>query len=118
MIELTIEAKKKDLGGFEVGRILPSARRRMVGPFIFLDHMGPADFQPGQGVNVRPHPHIGLSTVTYLLEGEIIARDSLGSPQAIRPGEVNWMTAGRGIVRSERTDPFRREMGARLHGMQ
>src|SRR5665213_3264923 len=96
MIELVIEAKKKDLGGFEVGRVLPFARRRMVGPFVFLDHMGPADFAPGQGINVRPHPHIGLSTVTYLFDGEIMHRDSLGCEQAIRPGEVNWMTAGKG----------------------
>ena len=118
MIETILTANRKSLGDFEVGRVLPSARRRMVGPFIFLDHMGPADFQPGQGVNVRPHPHIGLATVTYLFEGEIIHRDSLGYTQAIRPGEVNWMTAGKGIVHSERTDPYRREMGARLHGMQ
>jgi len=118
MIEDIIKGNRKSLGDFEVARVLPSARRRMVGPFIFLDHMGPADFKPGQGVNVRPHPHIGLSTVTYLFEGEIIHRDSLGFTQAIRPGEVNWMTAGRGIVHSERTDPFRRDIGARLHGMQ
>ncbi len=118
MIETILTANRKSLGDFEVGRVLPSARRRMVGPFIFLDHMGPADFQPGQGVNVRPHPHIGLSTVTYLFEGEIIHRDSLGFTQAIRPGEVNWMTAGRGITHSERTDPHRRDIGARLHGMQ
>jgi len=118
MIETIITANRKSLGDFEVGRVLPSPQRRMVGPFIFLDHMGPADFQPGQGVNVRPHPHIGLSTVTYLFEGEIIHRDSLGFTQAIRPGEVNWMTAGKGITHSERTDPFRRDIGARLHGMQ
>lgn len=118
MIEMVIDARRKDLGGFEVGRVLPFAKRRMVGPFIFLDHMGPADFAPGQGVDVRPHPHIGLSTVTYLFEGEIHHRDSLGFEQAIRPGEVNWMTAGRGIVHSERTDPIRRETGARMHGMQ
>ncbi|MBX7249059.1 MAG: pirin family protein [Caulobacteraceae bacterium] len=118
MIDAIITANRKSLGDFEVGRVLPSVQRRMVGPFIFLDHMGPADFQPGQGVNVRPHPHIGLSTVTYLFEGEIIHRDSLGFTQAIRPGEVNWMTAGKGITHSERTDPFRRDMGARLHGMQ
>jgi hypothetical protein len=118
MIEMVIEARKKDLGGFEVGRVLPFAQRRMVGPFIFLDHMGPADFQPGQGLDVRPHPHIGLSTVTYLFEGEIVHRDNLGFQQAIRPGEVNWMTAGKGITHSERTDQFRREIGARMHGMQ
>lgn len=118
MIETIITGNRKSLGDFDVGRVLPSPHRRMVGPFIFLDHMGPADFKPGQGVNVRPHPHIGLSTVTYLFEGEIIHRDSLGYTQAIRPGEVNWMTAGKGIVHSERTDPFRRDIGARLHGMQ
>jgi redox-sensitive bicupin YhaK (pirin superfamily) len=118
MIEMVIEARRKDLGGFEVGRILPFMKRRMVGPFIFLDHMGPADFQPGQGVDVRPHPHIGLSTVTYLFEGELIHKDSLGSDQGIRPGELNWMTAGRGITHSERTETLRRETGARMHGMQ
>ena len=119
MIELVIEARKKDLGGgLEVGRILPFARRRMVGPFIFLDHMGPADFLPGQGVDVRPHPHIGLSTVTYLFQGEIFHQDSLGYSLPIRPGEVNWMTAGRGIVHSERTKPDLKLTGARMHGMQ
>jgi hypothetical protein len=118
MIELVIPARKKDLGGFEVGRVLPFPQRRMVGPFIFLDHMGPADFAAGHGIDVRPHPHIGLATVTYLFEGEILHRDSLGSTQAIRPGEVNWMTAGRGIVHSERTDPILRAQGSRLHGMQ
>jgi redox-sensitive bicupin YhaK (pirin superfamily) len=118
MIDLLIEAKKKDLGGFEVGRVLPFAKRRMVGPFIFLDHMGPADFAPGQGINVRPHPHIGLSTVTYLFAGEIHHHDSVGSSIPIRPGEVNWMTAGKGIVHSERTDPSIRSSGGLMHGMQ
>ncbi len=118
MIELVIDARRRDLGGFEVGRILPFPSRRMVGPFIFLDHMGPSAFAPGQGIDVRPHPHIGLSTVTYLFEGEIHHRDSLGFSQAIRPGEVNWMTAGRGIVHSERTDPEVRSRGAHMHGMQ
>lgn len=118
MIELVIPARKKDLGGFEVGRVLPFPQRRMVGPFIFLDHMGPADFAPGHGIDVRPHPHIGLATVTYLFDGEILHRDSLGSTQPIRPGEVNWMTAGRGIVHSERTDPALRIRGSRAHGMQ
>lgn len=118
MIELVIPARKKDLGGFEVGRVLPFPQRRMVGPFIFLDHMGPADFAPRHGIDVRPHPHIGLATVTYLFDGEILHRDSLGSAQAIRPGEVNWMTAGRGIVHSERTDPALRMKGSRAHGMQ
>jgi redox-sensitive bicupin YhaK (pirin superfamily) len=118
MIDLVIDAKKKDLGGFEVGRILPFAQRRMVGPFVFLDHMGPALFDPGMGIDVRPHPHIGLSTLTYLFEGEIMHRDNLGVTQAIRPGEVNWMTAGRGIVHSERTDPTIRLHGGPMHGMQ
>src|SRR5687767_10370679 len=93
-IALTIEARARDLGGFTVRRILPSAARRLVGPFIFFDHMGPVDFVPGAGLDVRPHPHINLSTVTYLFEGEILHRDSLGSHQPIRPGEINWMTAG------------------------
>src|SRR5437764_15083698 len=99
MIELVIEARRRDLGGFEVGRVLPFAQRRMVGPFIFFDHMGPVDFAPGipRTIDVRPHPHIGLSTVTYLFDGEIVHRDSLGSEEPIHPGEVNWMTAGRGI---------------------
>jgi redox-sensitive bicupin YhaK (pirin superfamily) len=118
MIELVIDAKKKDLGGFEVGRILPFAKRRMVGPFVFLDHMGPALFDPGMGIDVRPHPHIGLSTLTYLFEGEIMHRDNLGVTQAIRPGAVNWMTAGSGIVHSERTDPTIRLHGGPMHGMQ
>ncbi len=118
MIELVIPARKKDLGGFEVGRVLPFPQRQMVGPFIFLDHMGPADFAAGRGIDVRPHPHIGLATVTYLFEGEIMHRDSLGSTQAIRPGEVNWMTAGRGIVHSERTDAAKRQKASRVHGLQ
>lgn len=118
MIDLVIDARRKDLGGFEVGRILPFAKRRMVGPFVFLDHMGPASFEPGMGIDVRPHPHIGLSTVTYLFEGEIMHRDNLGMTQAIRPGEVNWMTAGSGIVHSERTDPSIRIHGGPMHGMQ
>ncbi|HEX4080022.1 MAG TPA: pirin family protein [Rhizomicrobium sp.] len=118
MIELVIPARRKDLGGFEVGRVLPFAERRMVGPFIFLDHMGPADFAAGHGIDVRPHPHIGLATVTYLFEGEIFHRDSLGSAQAIRPGEVNWMTAGRGIVHSERTAATVRARASRVHGLQ
>jgi redox-sensitive bicupin YhaK (pirin superfamily) len=118
MIQMVIDARRKDLGELEVGRILPFHRRRMVGPFVFLDHMGPADFKPGEGVNVRPHPHIGLSTVTYLFDGEILHRDNLGYTQPIKPGEVNWMTAGRGIVHSERTDPSLRSTGGLMHGMQ
>lgn len=99
-------------------RVLPFAKRRMVGPFIFFDHIGPADFAPGEGINVRPHPHICLATVTYLFEGEIFHRDSLGHAQAIRPHAVNWMTAGRGIVHSERTRPALRKTGQKLHGIQ
>jgi redox-sensitive bicupin YhaK (pirin superfamily) len=119
MIDLVIDERRKDLGGFEVGRILPYAGHRMVGPFIFLDHMGPAMFAPGDhGIDVRPHPHIGLSTLTYLLEGSILHHDSLGFTQPILPGEVNWMTAGRGIVHSERTDSAVRAAGGTLHGLQ
>jgi redox-sensitive bicupin YhaK (pirin superfamily) len=117
-VELVIDGRRKDLGGFEVSRVLPYARRRMVGPFIFFDHMGPADFAPGHGVTVRPHPHIGLSTVTYLFEGSMHHRDSLGYDQVIVPGEVNWMTAGRGITHSERTDPEVEASGSRMHGIQ
>jgi redox-sensitive bicupin YhaK (pirin superfamily) len=108
----------KDLGGFQVQRLLPSVDSRMVGPFIFFDHFGPAIFASGNGVDVRPHPHIGLATVTYLLEGAMMHRDSLGSVQRIEPGDVNWMTAGVGIVHSERTPPEERASGHRLHGLQ
>ncbi|HEY0102200.1 MAG TPA: pirin family protein [Brevundimonas sp.] len=119
MIEMVIDARRKDLGGFEVGRVLPFHARRMVGPFIFLDQMGPAEFAPGsEAINVRPHPHIGLSTLTYLFEGEIMHRDNTGATQAIRPGEVNWMTAGKGVVHSERTDPLKKTQGGPMHGMQ
>ncbi|MFA4950648.1 pirin family protein [Brevundimonas sp.] len=119
MIEMVIDARRKDLGGFEVGRVLPFHSRRMVGPFIFLDQMGPAEFAAGsEAINVRPHPHIGLSTLTYLFEGEIMHRDNTGATQAIRPGEVNWMTAGKGIVHSERTDPLKKAQGGPMHGMQ
>jgi redox-sensitive bicupin YhaK (pirin superfamily) len=112
-----ISPKSKDLGdGFTVRRALPSIEARSVGPFIFLDEMGPVAFAPGQGLDVRPHPHIGLATVTYLFEGAIEHRDSLGTVKVIRPGDVNWMTAGRGIVHSERS-PTPRE-AARLHGIQ
>jgi len=119
MIDLVIDARRRDLGGFEVGRVLPFHARRMVGPFVFFDHMGPIDFAPGfpRSVDVRPHPHIGLSTVTYLFEGEITHRDSVGSQVAITPGEMNWMTAGRGITHSERFDRLRRTGGA-MHGIQ
>ncbi|MDX3899918.1 MAG: pirin family protein [Sphingobium sp.] len=118
-VDLIILPPVRDLGdGFSVRRALPSAHRRMVGPFIFFDQMGPAAFEGGEGLDVRPHPHIGLATVTYLLEGEIVHRDSLGSKQAIRPGEVNWMTAGSGIVHSERTNPAIRDAGQRLFGLQ
>jgi len=118
-VELEIDARTRDLGdGFTVRRLLPAAARRMVGPFIFFDHMGPVQLAAGQGLDVRPHPHINLATVTYLFEGEILHRDSLGSEQAIRPGAVNWMTAGRGIVHSERSTAEARKSGARVHGLQ
>lgn len=119
LVALSIAGRPRDLGGFSVRRVLPSAMRRLVGPFIFFDHMGPSEFAPGQGgINVRPHPHVCLATVTYLFEGEIHHRDSLGSSQPIVPGEVNWMTAGKGIVHSERTSPERRASGGKLHGIQ
>jgi redox-sensitive bicupin YhaK (pirin superfamily) len=119
MLEMVIEQRRKDLGGFEVGRVLPFTQRQMVGPFIFFDHFGPVELALGipREMDVRPHPHIGLSTVTYLFDGEIMHRDSLGSEQAIRAGEVNWMTAGRGITHSERFERLRAE-GGRLHGIQ
>ena len=113
-----ISGKAKDLGGFSVSRLLPHHSRRMVGPFVFFDHLGPADFPPAKGIDVRPHPHIGLSTVTYLFEGSFRHRDSLGTVQDIGPGAVNWMTAGRGIAHSERTPPDLRAAGHRVHGIQ
>ncbi|HKJ52982.1 MAG TPA: pirin family protein [Gammaproteobacteria bacterium] len=116
-VELLIEPNAKDLGGFSVRRVLPSPKRRMVGPFIFFDHVGPAEFPPGEGIQVRPHPHIGLATVTYLFEGEIIHRDNLGYEQPIRAGAVNLMTAGRGIVHSERAGEDLND-SSRLHGIQ
>ena len=117
--ESVIVSPTRDLGdGFRVRRALPTARRRMVGPFVFFDQMGPARFAAGQGLDVRPHPHIGLATVTYLFEGEILHRDSVGSVQRIQPGAVNWMTAGRGIVHSERTAPDVRAAGGSLFGIQ
>ena len=118
-VDMIILPPVRDLGdGFTVRRALPSAHRRMVGPFIFFDQMGPVALREGDGLDVRPHPHIGLATVTYLLEGEIMHRDSLGSTQAIRPGEVNWMTAGRGIVHSERSPDAARATGGPLYGLQ
>jgi redox-sensitive bicupin YhaK (pirin superfamily) len=117
-IRRIIEPRPRDLGGFSVRRILPAGGLQMVGPFIFLDHIGPADFAPGTGIDVRPHPHIGLATVTYLFEGSLDHRDSLGCVQTIEPGAVNWMTAGRGIVHSERTGPGPRACGHRIHGIQ
>ena len=118
-IKAVIVPRTADLGdGFTVRRALPSAQSRMVGPFVFFDHFGPTVFQSGNGLDVRPHPHIGLATVTYLFDGEIMHRDSLGTAVPIRPGAVNWMTAGRGIVHSERTDTERRVKGDSLHGLQ
>lgn len=119
MIEMVIEQRRRSLGGMEVGRVLPFAKRRMVGPFIFFDHMGPLDLAQGldRGADVKPHPHIGLATVTYLFSGEVMHRDSLGFQQAIRPHEVNWMTAGRGITHSERFERARAQ-GDHLHGIQ
>ena len=119
MIELVIEQRRRDLGSFEVGRVLPFARRRMVGPYIFFDRMGPKEMEPGlpREADIRPHPHIGLSTITYLFDGEIMHRDSVGSEQPVRPGEVNWMTAGSGITHSERFEQLRRE-GGLLDGIQ
>jgi redox-sensitive bicupin YhaK (pirin superfamily) len=116
-IELTIQPRVRSLGEFDVRRVLPAAKRRMVGPFVFLDHMGPAVFPPGSGINVRPHPHIGLATITYLFEGEIMHRDSLGYRQLIQAGAVNLMTAGRGIVHSERASEDL-AVTSRLHGLQ
>jgi redox-sensitive bicupin YhaK (pirin superfamily) len=117
-VELELVPRTRDLGGFEVGRVLPSGKRRAVGPFVFFDQMGPSTFGPGHGLDVRPHPHIGLATLTYLFEGEILHRDSVGSEQPIRPGAVNWMTAGRGIVHSERTPAEQRGAPAPLFGIQ
>jgi redox-sensitive bicupin YhaK (pirin superfamily) len=117
-IKQLIEPNIKDLGEFTVRRLLPTAKQRMVGPWIFFDHMGPAEFPAGKGVNVRPHPHINLATVTYLFEGEILHRDSLGSVQAIRPGDVNLMVAGKGITHSERETDDVNSVPHRLHGLQ
>lgn len=117
-VELVIQPRDRDLGGFSVRRVLPSAGRRSVGPWVFFDHMGPAAFPAGQGVNVRPHPHINLATVTYLFEGEILHRDSLGTVQAIRPGDINLMVAGSGIAHSERERPEVTAVDHRLNGLQ
>src|SRR2546421_2241700 len=123
MLEALLVPRTRDLGGgFEVRRVLPAARKRSVGPFVFFDQMGSVALAPGRGLDVRAHPHIGLATVTYLFEGEILHRDSLGSVQPIRPGDVNWMTAGRGIVHSERTPNELRsasnKSGSRVSGIQ
>ena len=116
---IPITGKAHDLGdGFFVTRLLPQIARRSIGPFVFFDYFGPVDFAPGKGIDVRPHPHIGLATVTYLFEGSQMHRDTLGSVQEIKPGDVNWMTAGRGIAHSERTDDAVRAAGHRMHGIQ
>jgi redox-sensitive bicupin YhaK (pirin superfamily) len=117
-LEAVIEPRPRDIGGFEVRRVLPSAARQSVGPFVFFDQMGPADLAPGSGIDVRPHPHIGLATVTYLFAGTIVHRDSLESVQSIEAGAVNWMTAGRGIVHSERSDNELRKQQQKLYGIQ
>ncbi len=117
-LDLVIIPRAHDIGGFEVRRALPTKERQMVGPFIFWDQMGPGEFLAGTGLDVRPHPHIGLATVTYLFAGEILHRDSLGSHQPIRPGDVNWMTAGRGIAHSERSDQAERARTRPLAGIQ
>lgn len=117
-IQTIIKPHVQDLGGFSARRLLPSDKRTMVGPFIFFDHLGPADFPPGNGVDVRPHPHINLATVTYLFEGALLHRDSLGTIQEIRPGAVNWMTAGKGISHSERSPECDRTSQSILHGIQ
>jgi redox-sensitive bicupin YhaK (pirin superfamily) len=113
-----VHARERDLGGFVVRRVLPAQGRQMVGPFIFFDHLGPTQFEPGHGIDVRPHPHIALATVTYLFSGSLEHRDSLGNVREIRPGDVNWMTAGRGIAHSERTPHLARAAGEKIHGIQ
>ncbi len=117
-IQHLLKPHDRDLGGFSVRRLLPSLPKQAVGPFIFFDHMGPAAFSPGEGIDVRPHPHIGLATVTYLYEGAMMHRDSLGNLQRIEPGDVNWMTAGHGVVHSERTPDDLRATGHAIHGIQ
>lgn len=118
LVETVVVPRTSDLGGFEVRRALPSMQRRTVGPFVFLDQMGPAELAAGKGLDVRPHPHIGLSTVTYLHEGSMVHRDGMNNIRTILPGEVNWMTAGRGIVHSERSSPESRAQPQRLAGLQ
>jgi redox-sensitive bicupin YhaK (pirin superfamily) len=118
MIEKILEARPRDVAGFRVGRVLPAHGKALVGPFIFFDHMGPNVLAPGHGMDVPPHPHIGLETVTYLFEGEAHHRDSTGASQLIVPGDINWMTAGRGVVHSERTPPAARTRGGAMHGLQ
>lgn len=117
-IDLIIEERARDIGDFLVGRLLPFRKKRTIGPFIYLDHMGPVTLKPGQRFDVEPHPHIGLSTLTYLLEGEIIHRDSLGTTQTIKPGAVNWMSAGKGVVHSERSDSKTDKETKQMHGLQ
>lgn len=117
-IELIIEERAASIGSFMVGRLLPFRKKRSVGPFVFMDHMGPAELSEEENLDVLPHPHIGLSTVTYLIEGAILHRDSLGSVREINPGAVNWMTAGKGIVHSERTPDYLRNQSKKLHGLQ
>ncbi|MBU6166813.1 MAG: pirin family protein [Alphaproteobacteria bacterium] len=117
-IAATIPGRTRDLGGFSVARVLPFPGRRALGPFVFFDEMGPADFPPGAGIDVRAHPHIGLATITWLFAGALGHRDSLGTDLVIQPGAVNWMTAGRGIVHSERTPPAQRAAGHHMHGIQ
>src|SRR3954452_2610743 len=118
-VAVVLEPRERDLGdGFFVRRVLPASSQRAVGPWVFFDHFGPTRLAPNSGLDVRPHPHINLATVTYLFEGEIFHRDSLGSAEPIRPGAVNWMTAGRGIAHSERSPALERKSGPRLHGMQ
>ncbi|RVU02733.1 pirin family protein [Mucilaginibacter limnophilus] len=117
-ISLIIEERPRDIGNFLVGRLLPFSSKRMVGPFIFIDHMGPAQLGPGQNIDIAPHPHIGLSTLTYLFEGNVMHKDSLGTEMEVKPGQVNWMTAGSGIVHSERTPAYLRDTSKTLHGLQ
>ena len=117
-VEKVIASRPRNLGSFTVGRVLPVVGHKAVGPFVFLDHMLATEMAPGTGLDVRPHPHIGLSTVTYLFAGEMVHRDSLGKVQAIRPGDINWMTAGRGITHSERSSEAMRAQGGRFHGLQ